>query len=162
MIAAKTIGRRFALRRAFSCFLISTQTPKPARLHMKTNNCIRKASFTLMALVAGALTGSATVTPYAWYHAGENGFLFDSGPSGGAHSYSSAFSSGCLPGFGGGGNASAVVVNLGVGGPLGNTGYNSIQSTRWGAYNCNNSGMWIGSAVNGSDAPPTTNQWDFE
>jgi len=87
---------------------------------------IRKGIFTLAALLGGACISSATVTPYAWYHAGENGFTFDSAPGdpSNAHAINKQF-----------GHGSVVFVYLapiGAGGPLGPSGYVSTESTLFG------------------------------
>jgi hypothetical protein len=107
------------------------------------------------ALLIGANPASATVTPYAWYHAGENGTTVDSAPGdpSNAHAINKAF-----------GHGSSVYIYLaprGAGGPLGPSGYISTQSTLFGNGHTDANGEWIGGTVNGSDAVPTLAQWNF-
>src|SRR5688572_7043516 len=107
----------------------------------------------------------AAVTPYSWIRAGElNNVFLDS--SGNAKNFNAGFSSGCVPGAGGGGNPAAVIVPIGAGGPLGPAGVTSTSATRWGSFNCANSGMWIQGPNNTVPLPelwslPATN-WVME
>ena len=126
---------------------------------------IHKGILTLAALVGGVCISSATVTPYSWLRLGEGGTWF-ADSSGTSHPFNASFSSGCCCGAGGGGNAAALITATAVGGPLGGpSGPISTLSTRWGAYNCGNSGMWI--EQNGTVPPPSawslpTNNWVME
>src|SRR5690242_19065188 len=109
----------------------------------------------MVALLFAARPASATVTPYAWYHAGENGTTADSAPGdpSNAHAINKAF-----------GHGSSVYIYLapvGAGGPLGPSGYISTQSTLYGNGHTDANGQWIGGTVNGSDAVPTLAQWNF-
>ena len=108
-------------------------------------------------LIANSALGA--VTAYSWIRAGELGNVFlDS--SGTGHPFNAAFSSGCTPASsGGGGNPAAVIVQHGVGGPLGGpAGPISTSCTRWGFFSCGNSGMWIQGANN---TLPTPAQWSL-
>ena len=93
---------------------------------MKSNAANLSVRFELRVGVAMGLcilTNAAmgAVTPYSWIRAGETGNVFlDS--SGNNKNFNAAFSSGCVPGAGGGGNPAAVIVPTGVGGPLGTVG----------------------------------------
>ncbi|HTI70428.1 MAG TPA: LamG-like jellyroll fold domain-containing protein [Candidatus Limnocylindria bacterium] len=94
-------------------------------------------------LTAGAAAASclmmgsalADVTAQGWWHYGEIADLYGDS-SGLGHRFSQAFS--CV----GSGQSGAIVSSIGVGGPLGPTGYISTSSLRWGANNCNAAGMW--------------------
>ncbi len=99
----------------------------------------------------------AAVTPYSWIRAGEaNNVFLDS--SGNGKNFNAAFSSGCVPGAGGGGNPAAVIVPIGAGGPLGPAGAISTSATRWGSFGCANSGMWIQGPNN---TVPTPDLWSL-
>jgi hypothetical protein len=99
----------------------------------------------------------AAVTPYSWIRAGElNNVFLDS--SGNAKNFNAGFSSGCVPGAGGGGNPAAVIVPIGAGGPLGPAGVISTSATRWGSFGCANSGMWIQGPNN---TVPTPDLWSL-
>ena len=97
---------------------------------------------------------AAAVTPYSWIRGGESGIQADS--SGTNHPFNAAFSAGCDGGAGGGGLTAAVTTTNAVGGPLGTTAQISTVATRWGSFNCANSGMWIQGANN---TVPTPEQW---
>src|SRR6266446_1585053 len=110
---------------------------------------MRKTILAATALLTLALTASATVTPYAWYHAGENGVTFDSAPGdpSNAHAINKSF-----------GHGSSVFIYLapiGAGGPLGPSGYVSTQSTLFGNGHTDANGEWISGTVNGSDTLPS-------
>lgn len=78
---------------------------------------------------------SAAVTPQGWWHYGEVGdYYADS--SGNNRRFASAFS--CA----GSGNAGAAIVPIGVGGPLGTTGFNSTASLYWTPLKCGAAAMW--------------------
>lgn len=101
-------------------------------------------------LIANSVMGA--VTPYSWIRCGESGLMGDS--SGNNKNFNAAFSSGCDGGAGGGGQTAALVLQTGAGGPLGGPGgVVSAVSTRWGFYNCGNSGMWIQGPNNTVPAP---------
>ena len=102
-----------------------------------------------------ALSAKAAVTPYAWYHAGENGTTFDSAPgdTNNAHAINKSF-----------GHGSSVYIYLapiGAGGPLGPSGYTSTQSTLFGNGHTDANGEWISGTVNGSDTLPSLAMWNF-
>lgn len=131
---------------------------------MKSNAGVVSAGAALaVCLMAGPTF--AAVTPYSWIRAGEaNNVFLDS--SGNAKNFNAAFSSGCVPGAGGGGNPAAVIVPIGAGGPLGPAGVISTSATRWGSFGCANSGMWIQGPNNTVPGPdlwslPETN-WVME
>lgn len=111
-----------------------------------------------VALASWLLAGSApaAVTPYSWIRGGEIGITADS--SGLNHPFNAAFSSGCVPGAGGGGLTAALVSGLSAGGPLGTTGATSTFSTRWGFFDCPNAGMWV-QGPNNTVPPPS--QWSL-
>lgn len=111
------------------------------------------AAGALAALLLGPLA-SATVSPYSWLRGGESGIQADS--SGQNHPFNAAFSAGCDAGVGGGGLTAAVTSTTAAGGPLGATGAISTVATRWGSFNCNNSGTWV-QGPNNSVPPP--DQW---
>lgn len=125
---------------------------------MKSSKIILSAGAALASCLFGS-SAHAAVTPYSWIRAGELGNVFlDS--SGTGHPFNAAFSSGCNPAdAGGGGNPAAVIVQTGVGGPLGGPGGPiSTSSTRWGSFRCGNSGMWIQGPNN---SLPTPAQWSL-
>ena len=113
---------------------------------------MRRSFISAACLLAGVLTSSATVTPYSWIRLGETGNVF-ADSSGANHPFNAAFSSGCVPGAGGGGNPAILFSPLTAGGPLGLTGATSTTSTRWGYYGCPNSGMWIQGPGAGGSVP---------
>jgi hypothetical protein len=102
------------------------------------------------------LTGSATVTPYAWYHAGENGITLDSAPGDPSNNHA------INKAFGHGPSVFIYLAPFGAGGPLGPSGYVSTQSTFFGNGHTDANGEWIsGTTSGGSDTLPSTNMWDF-
>lgn len=131
---------------------------------------IHHASIPRLSRIAVAAAGllpsllTAAVTPYSWLRGGEVGIAADS--SGQNHAFNAAFSSGCEGGAGGGGLSTALTSPIAVGGPLGTTGAISGVASRWGFFNCENSGMWIQGPNNTVPSPelwslPATN-WVME
>ncbi|MCX6922682.1 MAG: hypothetical protein NT154_05620, partial [Verrucomicrobia bacterium] len=121
---------------------------------MKPN---RKGLFTAAALLAGVLTSSATVTPYAWYHAGEAGITFDSAPGdpSNAHAINKAFGHGPVVYY--------YLAPIGAGGPLGPSGFTSTQSTIFGYGHTDANGLWISANnASGGDTVPTMAMWNFD
>ncbi len=112
-------------------------------LHFAIIERIRMKFSTVSFLVGMALTCgltspkvSATVTTQGWWHYGEvTDYYADS--SGNGHRFGQAFSS-CV----GSGQAAAVTVPFGAGGPLGPTGFTSTNALRWGSFGCTAAGMW--------------------
>jgi Concanavalin A-like lectin/glucanases superfamily len=80
--------------------------------------------------------------------------MTDSSGANPSHPFNAAFSSGCEGGAGGSGQTAAVTSPIAVGGPLGTTGASSTVATRWGSFNCGNSGMWIQGPNNSVPTPP--------
>lgn len=115
---------------------------------------VASAGLTAASLFA-VLPAHGAITPYSWLRCGEAGPMSDS--SGNNKNFNAAFSSGCDGGVGGGGQAASLVLPTGAGGPLGGpAGVVSAVSTRWGAFNCGNSGMWIQGPGN---SVPSPDQW---
>lgn len=115
---------------------------------------MRKSILTTALLVAGALSSSAAVSTWAWYHMGEaGGVLTDS--SGNNHNITSAYSQypPNNPAFGGNPNA-IIVSGGGVGGPLAaaSANYTSTTAARWGNYGSMICTMWGAGAL-----PPASN-----
>jgi len=96
---------------------------------------MRKNILTAAALLAGAITCSATVTVQGWWHYGEvSDYYGDS--SGNGHRFGYAFSRV------GSGNAGVGVMPFGCGGPLGTTGFLSTNCLYWTPTHCDAAGMW--------------------
>ena len=119
---------------------------------MKITFHVPSQGLALLSLVM-ALPVSAAVTPQGWWHYGELAdYYADS--SGNNRRFSSGFS--CA----GGGNAGAAIANIGVGGPLGATGFTSLNSLYWTPAQCSAAAMWnpwgAGTAENEWN-PPATN-----
>ena len=93
-----------------------------------------KNLLTAAALLAGVLTSSATVTPQGWWHNGEAGLQADSSGNNRGFGYGFSCAGGGIPGAG--------IVPLGVGGPLGKTGYTSTSSLYWTPLHCGAAAMW--------------------
>ncbi|MFN0125928.1 MAG: LamG-like jellyroll fold domain-containing protein [Verrucomicrobiales bacterium] len=117
---------------------------------------IPRAAAALVCLLPAWAT--AAVTPYSWLRGGESGIGADSSGQNPAHPFNAAFSSGCEAGAGGGGLSTAITTTNAVGGPLGTTGAVSGVASRWGFFNCGNSGMWI-QGPNNTVPPPE--QWSL-
>lgn len=100
------------------------------------------------ALLAGALTTSAAVTVQGWWHLDSTQPITDS--SGNSRTFGSAYST--APNSGG--QVAALLINNGVGGPLGTSGYTSTTCIRLGVGigGKRQSAMW-GIGYN----PPSTN-----
>src|SRR5262245_19922064 len=97
---------------------------------------MKKCILSIALLLAGVLASSATVTVQGWWHYGEVGdYYADSSTNG--RRFATAFS--CA----GGGNAGAGIASLvGVGGPLGITGFISTNSLYWTPLHCSAAAMW--------------------
>src|SRR6478672_2889366 len=129
----------------------------------KTMNIKRKSSKSLLsknllpalalALLAIAQPAFSALTVQGWWHYGDvSDFYFDS--SGNGRRFAEGFS--CA----GTGNAGAAIVPLGVGGPLGNTGFISTNALYWTPLHCGAAAMWDPWDVNDLTKewnPPATN-----
>lgn len=101
--------------------------------------------------VAAAQSATAAVTVQGWWHYGEvTDFYADS--SGNNRRFNSGFS--CA----GSGNAGAGIVPIGVGGPLGTTGFISTNALYWTPLHCSAAAMWNPWGTGGPEwNPPPTN-----
>lgn len=107
------------------------------------------AALSLLATVACA---RADVTVQGWWHYGEiTDYYVDSSPN--ARRFGAAFSTGTS------GNANAGITPLGVGGPLGTTGFVSTNSLYWTPAKLPAAGMWSpgATATTPTYNPPATN-----
>ena len=125
-------------------------------MHQKINPLTSLSARTALAACLLHSGIQAAVTPYSWLRGGESGVQADS--SGLNHPFNAAFSSGCDGGAGGGGLTAAITTTNAVGGALGTTGAISTVSTRWGSFNCSNSGTWV-QGPNNTVPPPE--QWSL-
>jgi hypothetical protein len=87
---------------------------------------MRKIIVSLAALVGGACLSSATVTVQGWWHLDSSQPITDS--SGNNRTFGSAYSTAPPTG----GQFGGLLVNNGAGGPLGGTGYSSLQCVQVG------------------------------
>ncbi|MEO7677858.1 MAG: LamG domain-containing protein [Verrucomicrobiota bacterium] len=94
---------------------------------------------------------TATVKVEGWWHYGET-LDYYAASSTNSRRFNSGFS--CV----GGGNAGAAIVPIGVGGPLGTTGFTSTNALYWTPQNCSAAAMWNPWEPGGPEwNPPATN-----
>lgn len=112
----------------------------------------REPILAALSLLASLAAAQADVTVQGWWHYGEiTDYYVDSSPN--ARRFGSAFSTGTS------GNANAGITPLGVGGPLGKTGFVSTNSLYWTPPKLPAAGMWAPGATATTTAynPPSTN-----
>ncbi|HRT10828.1 MAG TPA: hypothetical protein P5233_20780, partial [Candidatus Paceibacterota bacterium] len=113
---------------------------------------MRRTILSLAAVLATAMSSSATVTVQAWYHLGEIADYYADATAN-ARRIGSAYSHIPWNNPAYGGNFNGIITPTGVGGPLGNSGYTSTTSLRAGAWGTMICTMWNAAGY----APPKTN-----